>query len=415
MEKKGQSGIRYAGGNLQFYFICSRKHEKVSFLISSTEEIWPPLFMLFKIETLVSMNPLSIRWHKRTLRRHGLFFVAVLLVGFFLVSVFIIHNYEKKANPDLSFLDTLRNSLVFSLGEYGESPKTNVGTAISVLLFVFGIVVIAAIIGKVASIFVNLKMEVKMPKELESHIVVCNWNDRADRIIKEIHSPLGRPETEIIVITETDMNEKELRLSPEYEKVYFIKSDPTLHDVLKRARAHLARGVIILADMECSDPDAKTVLIALAITKLERELLQKPHIVAEVINHHKIQHLLDAGVDEWVCSADYGLGIIAQCALYGKLSEVYQQLLTYSKETNEIYLVDSNKYPQNFLGKSFKEVSGILNDNNNSENPAILLGVKRDDRVILNPRAKEFDEFKKGDSLIVMSFDQPDLTYLKSK
>jgi Trk K+ transport system NAD-binding subunit len=194
--------------------------------------------------------------------------------------------------------------------------------------------------------------------------------------------------------------------------VYFVRSDPTLHEVLRRARAHLARSVIILADSECSDPDAKTALISLAITKLEENLRRTPHIVAEVISHQKIQHLLNAGVDEWVCSTEFGLGILAQCALAGKLSEVYQQLLRYSKDTNEIYLVDCAHYPESLLGSSFEEVARILNEGRDPGNPTILLGIKRDDHPILNPRAGEFDTLRAGDALIVMAFDQPDLTQL---
>lgn len=253
-----------------------------------------------------------------------------------------------------------------------------------------------------------------MPKETESHIVMCNWHDRGDRIIKELHSPLAAPETDIVVITDREINEQELRICPEYERVFFIESDPTLHEVLKRARAHFATSVIILADDEFPDPDAKTALIALALAKLMKDLPEKPHVVAEVMNHHKIEHLLDAGINEWVCSHDYGLGILAQSALYGKLSEVYQQLLTYSRETNEIYIVDSDRYPQLFLGKRFREVADILNKHPNPENPSILLGIKRNDQVILNPREGEFDEFKTGDNLIVVAFDPPDLTYLEN-
>ena len=252
-----------------------------------------------------------------------------------------------------------------------------------------------------------------MPRELDSHLVICNWHERGDRIIKELHSPLAAPETDIIVVTDQTINEPELRVSPEYERVFFVESDPTLHDVLKRARAHLASSVIILADYTFPDPDAKTALIALALYRLTREIPQRPHVIAEVTNHHKIQHLLDAGVDEWVCSHDYGLGILAQSALYGKLSEVYQQLLTYSSDTNEIYMVDEHHYPQSFFGKTFTDVADILNHQKHAENPAILLGVKRASQVILNPKPREFDVFKSGDFLIVVAFDPPDLGYLE--
>ena len=354
------------------------------------------------------------RWFRKISPRSLWFSVAVLLVVFFLGAVYVIYHFEKQVSPALTVFDAFRIALVFFLGEYGDSPTTQIGRAISLVLFVLGVAIVAVVVGKIASIFVELKMEVKMPTGLGNHIVICNWHDSGDRIIKELHSPLAAPETDILVITEREVNEPELRQSPEYEKVYFIKSDPTLHAVLRRAQAHYARSVIILADETCSEPDAKTALISLAITKLEREVPQKPHIIAEVMDPHKVQHLIDAGVDEWVCSADYGLGILAQSALYGKLSEVYQQLLTYLKGTNEIYLVENEKYPQSFLGKPFKEVVEILNNQRNHKNPVILIGVKRANRVILNPREGEFDVFKRDDHLIVMSFEKPDLRYLEN-
>jgi voltage-gated potassium channel len=340
--------------------------------------------------------------------------IVIFLVIFFLGAVVIIYHFEGAENPSLTPFDAFRIVLVFFLGEYGDTPATEAGQFVSVITFVMGIVVVAAFIGKLAAVFVELKMEVKMPKHLERHIVMCNWHASGDRIIKELHSALAAPDTDIIVITEAEINEPELRQSAEYERVYFIKSDPTMHEVLKRARAHHAKSVIILADPACSDPDAKTALISLAITKLERELSEKPHIIAEVTSPHKVQHLVDAGVDEWVCSTDYSLGILAQAALYGKISDVYQQLLTYSAETNEIYLVDDDKYPRHFIGKSFQDVAQILNMQRNPKNPVILVGVKRGEQVVLNPREDEFDIFKPGDTLIVMSFDQPDLQTLLS-
>ncbi len=356
-------------------------------------------------------KPLTPSSHRLKSLIYGHLWISIIifLAIFFLAAVVIIYHFEGAQNPQLSPFDAFRIVLVFFLGEYGDTPATQVGQFVSMVTFVMGIVVVAAFIGKLAAVFVELKMEVKMPKHLERHIVMCNWHASGDRIIKELHSPLAAPDTDIIVITEADLNEPELRQSPQYERVYFIKSDPTMHEVLKRARAHHAQSVIILADPTCSDPDAKTALISLAITKLERELPQKPHIIAEVTSPHKVQHLVDAGVDEWVCSTDYSLGILAQAALYGKISDVYQQLLTYSAETNEIYLVDDEKYPASFHGKSFQEVAQLLNTQRNPKNPVILVGVKRDNKVILNPRNDEFDAFRAGDTLIVMSFDQPDL------
>jgi voltage-gated potassium channel len=309
----------------------------------------------------------------RFLRRHVWMCIIILLAAFLLGSVFILYAAEKKATPDLTYFDAVRMVLVFFMGEYGDTPATPLGQVMSLVLFIFGILVGVTIIGKIASLFVDLKLENKMPRDLEDHIVMCNWNERADRIIREIHSPLAAPDTPIIVLTTQDVNQQELQLATAYDKVHFQKSDPVLHEVLKEAGAHRARSVIILADPECSEPDAQTALIALAITKLERDVPRKPHMVAEVMSHNKVQHLYDAGVDEWICSADYGLGIIAQSAVYGKLSDVYQQLLTYSRETNEIYLVNEKNFPQHLLGQTFPQLADRLTHHRTVENPCILL------------------------------------------
>jgi voltage-gated potassium channel len=316
-----------------------------------------------------------------------------------------------------SYFDSIRGILFFFLGESADTPTTTPGLVLAVFVFIGGLAIITYIIGKVASYFVEKKLEVRMPEELEKHIVICNWNNRGDRVVKELHSTTAVPETEIVIIADKDINEKELRLNPEYEKAFFVRSDPTSHDVLEKARAHLAKCVIVLADDICTDPDAKSALISLAIKSLvdRKKTPKKPHIVAEIINHHKIQHLKDAGVNEWVCSEDYGLGIIAQCALHRKLSDVYQQLLTYSEETNEMYLINSSEYSDDFFGRSFKDISKMINDKRHPSKPTILLGVKRNDHVILNPKANDFDKLRQGDSLIIMAYTKQDIIDIMKK
>ena len=85
-----------------------------------------------------------------------------------------------------------------------------------------------------------------------------------------------------------------------------------------------------------------------------------------------------------------------------------------------MYLIKWDKISENLhekiKGKSFKEVAEFLNKNRNSQNPVILVGVKRGNRVILNPKEdwegpkeEKFERFEEGDALIVMAFEYPDL------
>ena len=167
-----------------------------------------------------------------------------------------------------------------------------------------------------------------MPTDIQNHIVICNWNSRGDKIVRELHSSDAAPESEIVVITSSDVDEAELRthIGPQgedsYSKVFFIRSDPQQHSVLQSAKVNEARSIIILSDESSPDPDANSVLIALAIRNIcdESELKEYtgPYVVAESADHSKMRHLKEAGVKEVVCAEDYGIGILTQCSLHPK-------------------------------------------------------------------------------------------------
>jgi voltage-gated potassium channel len=332
-----------------------------------------------------------------------------------------MHVAEKPAQHQLDkefdLLDTLSMVLFLLGGDPGtHDPITLTGRILRLVTFALGVGVVAVIIGNVASYVISQKKEARMDPDTEGHIVICNWNDRGDRIIKELHAPDAVPEVKIYVITDKETGEDKLRSASlaEYENVWFVSQDPTMHSVLRQQRAHRARSVIILMDEDCPDPDGRAALIALAISNLEREagVLRKPHIVAEVANHRKAEHLKDAGVDEWVCANDFGLGILAQAALSHKITEVYQHLLSHAGDTNELYMIAPDDYPDLLIGMPFAEVAVRLNQSRDRRNPVLLLGVKRNDDVIMNPRPGELDRIEQGDALIVMAYSAPNLEFL---
>lgn len=353
----------------------------------------------------------------RVVRRNVYVKLGLIFVVLFVIGTLGMYFFERRVNENfMDIYQSFWSSMVYLLSGFEDrAPVTTHGRIMSIFIFIASICIIGSVAGKFASIFIE-RGEVKMPKEVKEHIAICNWNEGGDRIVKELHNPEAKPETEIIIVTDKEINEVELRKNKAYEKVFFIKSDPTLHDVLKTSRVHLAKSVLILADKKSPDTDANSALIALAVIKL-CNTGPRPHIVAEAINHRKIEHLKDAGVDEVICATDYGLGILAQCALYTKLSTVYDNLLTYSEDTNEIYIVAGDKLPNAIIGKTFKETAEMLNKNRDPVNPAILIGVRRGDRIILNPKekwtgqkGKKFERFEEGDNLIVIAFNIPNLS-----
>jgi hypothetical protein len=184
----------------------------------------------------------------------------------------------------------------------------------------------------------------------------------------------------------------------------------------------------MMANDKSEDPDATTTLSVLALHSLcDGEGIpdeERPRICAEVLNHRKIELIRDAGADEVVCHEDFGLGVLAQSAFAAKLTEVYQELLSYGTSSCEIYMMSSpNRHEEQdgeipadiwtglFEGKTFPQVSEIFNQNRTTENPPILIGIQRGKDILLNPRTHF--ELHDGDSLIVIAYVRPRFDHLR--
>jgi voltage-gated potassium channel len=322
-----------------------------------------------------------------------------------------------------SMLDAFWVNTVFLLSGFEDyGPKSLPGKIISFVSFVLGLCTVTYITGKIASKLVLKEIKEKiMRNNLSGHIAICNWNLGGERIVKEIHASEAEPEVEIIVISQTDVHEEQLRHRPEFEKVFFIRCDPSLHDGLKASRISGAKSVIILADPTAPDPDAVTAMIALAVIRL-CSTEKRPHIVAEAIDHRKMDHLIDAGVDEIICSSDFEYGLIAQCSMlgkYGKLSQIYQELLTYSEDTNELYIIPPDDIPITLIGKNYNETCITFLQKRDTKNPIILVGLVRNGEVMLNQRndktqnrQSQLEQIQETDGLIIMAYYKPDLRSL---
>ncbi len=251
-----------------------------------------------------------------------------------------------------------------------------------------------------------------MPRNIKEHIVICNWNNRAIDVIKELYN--ADSHLEITILTDIEIKDtKELYKKEEFKRVHLATGDPAFHDRLETCKVYEALSVIILANEMSQDPDAQSALIALAISKVCKEHKKEhPHIVAEALNHRKKYHLYDAGVNEVVCAVDYGMGLLSQSALHPGLTKVYDKLLSYSGDTNELYIIRTKDVPSAIKGKTFAEASEIINKNRDEKSPAILIGLMRDGEPTLNPK-KGKDEIKDSDNLIVLSYTMPDFTHLK--
>jgi hypothetical protein len=101
------------------------------------------------------------------------------------------------------------------------------------------------------------------------------------------------------------------------------------------------------------------------------------------------------------------------------MCEVFQELLTYAKGTNDFHVlrtpgaegaptdVPAEVWERLLKGKSFKEAAEAFNRARDDRNPVILVGLRRGGKILLNP--VEPERVQAGDELLIMARDLPSL------
>ncbi len=359
--------------------------------------------------------------------RHDIHFrIGLIIVLLFIFGSIGTFYFEHEVNEEFDTIyKAIWATLVYLLSGFDIDPITTGGKVSAFLLLVGGIGILGTVVGNLASIFMKEGVE-KMPRNVKRHIAICNWSKRGEKVIEELHHPSAEPETEILILTDVEVNEKELReKSKRYANVYFIKGKPTSYDTLKSARVHQAKSIIILSDAVDKEPDPKTIMTCLAIRQLSKDLKDdhQPHIIAELMERTNRKMALDAGATEIVSAGFYRTGIMLQSAIYHNLSDIFHELLIYEQNSSSIYIIEKSKYSDIFIGKTFSEATELINNSCKDSNPVILIGVRRvinnKATVILNPLVNgeskngKFDVFNDTDAMVVIAHNYPNLMPIK--
>jgi voltage-gated potassium channel len=291
-------------------------------------------------------------------------------------------------------------------------PETPLGKMAVTAVLILSLGVVSVMTGVIASFLVELRIgrSRRMPRRnLSDHVVICNWNDKGVPIVRELHAEAVADKRPIVIVSDDPdagelPDEEDL---PEFRDVFVIKGDPTNEVTLKRASVDFAHSVLVLADPRDGElADAKSMLVCMAVAAVCREADRpKTHVAVEGRAAGNVDHLARSGADEIVSANDYAMMILAQATLSHGLSTVYQRLLTVSSESNELYFVP---VPDSFVGRTFTELAQAVSESRNGDNPAVLIGAKTKDGVIVNPKASQLKPFEKGDEAVVIAFRHPD-------
>ncbi len=324
--------------------------------------------------------------------------VEASVVSFVLISIILTGSvgiliFEKGQNEQFQgFLDGFWWSIVtLTTVGYGDKfPITAGGRALAVIIMLLGLSFFALVTGFVSSfIMQRYKKEEFTGMDLvgvKNHIIVCGWNSNAPTVVKELLSLYKNELMHFVIVTEEQ---------PDYvfsERIHYVKGDFTRKEILERAQIEYSSSVIILADSTSErgpqDIDARTILASLAVERINSGI----YTCVEILSPENVDHVTNAGVDEFIISAKYTGNLLAHSVKNPGITKVYNELLR-STEGNQIYRIPVSSSVAN---RSFKECAIEFLE----KQVGILIGLERNQNHLINPK----DEIiRETDSLLLIA------------
>ncbi len=280
------------------------------------------------------------------------FIVMNVLVSIMIFNGIAVYFVESKYpdSPIKSLPDAFWWLLVtISTVGYGDIvPKSEMGKMLGSVTIIVGVAFFTMITGSIASFLVEMRMNERkgLGKVRErNHVVILGKNENLLRLLKHLLA-FGIKSIALVSEMEEDEFESIREHYPEAD-IRFVKGDYTKDQVLRRASIKTASSVVVLSDTTRSieEADEKTLIAVLSV----RSISPSVRVIAEVLREEKVKHILRAGADEVVGFGQFNPVFMGSFVVSPALHAFISQLL---KEA----MFGIEWLPQNFVGKTFKEL-----------------------------------------------------------
>ena len=351
------------------------------------------------IRTLINSPMLRrVSWHMKRIAdkvdRH--FFYSLLLgllviLGVSAIAVWAAETERTLPDFGASFYWAVTTVLGQGDASYVSSP---VGWAISWLLGLFGVTIVATMTGALVGFVIDFLIKEGQgmgAAGYTDHIVICGWNSTARDLITELSTDDYK--SKLVLLTDHERN-------PADDSVYFVRGDTSSESDLRRAGIETALSAIVCPADGSKEADMTSILTVLAI----ESIAPKVRTVVEVNNPEHVPHFRRANVDEVMVTSKLAAHLLARSALYPGLSELVSDIVS-GGDGSELYRV---QLPDDCVGRDVEEVSAMLR----RAHGATLLGMSRNGHLKTNPPT-DF-KFEMGDNLIVIAESLGDLSPLEN-
>ena len=346
----------------------------------------PILILVLPLVLLLRVSKIAYLVHQYLLGRLLLLLLLVWLMG----------------SSAMYLIEGSRNSSFHSLGQSGiailhyltsglesKYPITLAGNLIAILMLTIGVAVVTIFTGTVVSLLLERMLNVRrLPAKpwrrlkLESHLVLVGWTRRTHRLLQLLHGPeIARQRPPIVVVTD-DAAKTQLEPEDRFRNTWVVEGERGDRTTLERADLDRARLALVMSDRE---PEHRYGSISAALA-LE-QVAPRVHSVVEIRDEPLAEHARSARADEIVNTALLGERLLSQCVISPGIQRIYDELLTFSRGSQEIYIVD---VPPELDGVAWTEVRERLLDR-----WVVPLGYRTaSGRTVLGPRHDHPESFQ---------------------
>lgn len=235
---------------------------------------------------------------------------------------------------------------------------------------------------------------------ISNHVVILGWSSRVERIIKELRNEVHRASGDIrpiLVITEYE----DKAASSAFERVYFMYGRLNDVEVLRRAHLDTAHSLLIPAVLPqgqvADGQNVFSLLAALTVNPALRVCVEVSQVESGETLGQIHKRSLSAGDIEVVSFESVADRLLAQAAVSSGVTRVYDHLLSFAEDSNEIYV---SELSPRWHGKTFRQLAMAC-----FETEVILLGYENDGGLVLNPKERDY-VFAPGNRAWFLSYNR---------
>ena len=219
---------------------------------------------------------------------------------------------------------------------------------------------------------------------ISNHIVILGWSKRIERMVKELRNEVHQLSGDLLPILILTELQGEAIQAP-FEKVYFIHGKPNDLELLRRANLVEAHSLLIPSQETGSEvSDGRNLFALFAVLSINPKLRVCLEL-SDSTNGETLQRIRDSGLMsenvEIVSFESVADRLLAQAAITFGITRVYDHLLSYGADSNEIYFSPISK---TWIGKSFRALHNSCFDQE-----VILIGYQRAGELVINPKDRE--------------------------